>query len=68
MSAGMWIEKGSAPMMVTMRFAAVTSEVNLRNLLHTSIKLHKQGIHPGFEIEDRHHYKSKMGVSVAPQK
>ena len=27
-----------------------------------------QGIHPGFEIQGRHHQKSKRGVSVVPKK
>ena len=28
----------------------------------------EQLIHPGFQTQDRHHEKSKIGVSVAPQK
>ena len=27
-----------------------------------------EGIHPGFETQGRHHLKSKIGVSAAPQK
>ena len=50
------------------RSADVTLEVNLKNPLHVGNKAHKQGIHPGFETQGRHHQKSKTGVSVAPQK
>ena len=48
--------------------AVVTLEVNLDNPLHANNKACEQGIHPGFQMEDRHHQKSKTGVSVAPQK
>ena len=55
-------------MLATKRSAGVTPEVNLRNPLHAGEKTHKQGIHPGFETQGRHHQKFKTGVSVAPQK
>ena len=32
------------------------------------MKYTSKGIHSGFETQDRHHQKSKAGVSVAPQK
>ena len=38
------------------------------NPLHTGDKACKPGIHLGFEIQSRHHQKSKTGVSVASQK
>ena len=43
-------------------------EVYLRNPLHSGGKTCKQGIHPGFETQNRCHQKSKVTVSVAPQK
>ena len=58
--------KGSAAMLTSIQSAGVAPEVNLRNSLHVGNKAHKQGIHPGFETQGRHHQKSKTGVSVAP--
>ena len=42
--------------------------MNLWNPLSTNEKARKWGIHPGFETQDRCHQKSKVGVTVAPQK
>ena len=36
--------------------------------LHIGDITHKQGIHPGFKSQGRHHQKSKTRVSVTPQK
>ena len=55
-------------MLATKRSAGVTLEVNLRNPLHADKKTCKQGIHPDFETQGRHHQKSRTGVSVALQK
>ena len=33
---------------------------------HVGKKACKQGIHPSFKIQGRHHQRSKTGVSVAP--
>ena len=54
-------------MLTSVQSAGVTSEVNLRNSLHTGDKARKRGI-PGFGIQERHYQKSKTGVSVAPKK
>ena len=35
---------------------------------HYDDEASKRGIHPGFQTQGRHHYKSKTRVSVAPQK
>ena len=43
--------------------AAVAPEMNLKNQLHTVVKAHKQGIHPGIETQGRYHQKSKTGIS-----
>ena len=58
----------SAAMLAVNRSASVTPVVNLTNSLHAGEEAHKQRIHPGFEIQGRHHQKSKTRVSVAPQK
>ena len=55
-------------MLAAKRSAGVAPEVNLRNLLCAGEEARKRGIHPGFETQERHHQKSKTGVSVAPQK
>ena len=55
-------------MLAVRRSAGVTLEVNPRNPLHPGKEEAKQGIHPGFETQDRHHQKSKTGVSLATQK
>ena len=57
-----------AAMLTSIQSVGVTPEVNLRNSWHIGDKARKQGIHPGFETQGRHHQKSKTGVSVAPQK
>ena len=46
----------------------VAPEVNLGNPQHAGNEACKPGIHPGFESQERHHKKSKPGVSVVPQK
>ena len=53
-------------MLAVKRSAGVTSEVNLRNPLHTSDEANKWMIHAGFEIQYRHHQEFKTGVSVSP--
>ena len=55
-------------MPTSIQSAGVAPKVNLRNSWHTGNKACKQGIHPGFETQERSHQKSKTGVSVAPQK
>ena len=50
----------------TKRLAGVALQVNLRDALHTANKECNQGIHPGFETQDRRHQQSKTSVSVAP--
>ena len=60
-------QKGSAAMLAIKRSAGVTTELNLRSLLHAGNEARKQGIHPGFETHNRRH-QSKTLVSVAPQK
>ena len=46
-------------MLAVKRSAGVAAEVNLRNPLYADNKAGKQGIHPGFEIQDRCLHKSK---------
>ena len=58
-------QKGLAAMLTT-QSAGVAPKMNLR--ITTGEKACKQGIHPGFETQSRHHQKSKTGVSLAPQK
>ena len=60
----MGIKKGSAAMLAAKRSAGDPLEMNLRNPLHTVNKACKEC----FETQDRCHQKSKIGVSVAPQK
>ena len=52
--------KGSAAMVASVQSAGVTPEVNLR--ITTGEKACKQGFHPSFETQGRHHQKSKTGV------
>ena len=48
-------------------WGSVAPEVNLRNPLHACEKAHKQGIHPGFETQGRHHKKFKISlVPICP--
>ena len=61
-------QKGSATMLAVKNSSGVAPEVNWRNPLHAGDKAHKQGIHPGFETQDRDHQKSRRGVLVAPEK
>ena len=53
-------------MLTTQRLAgrSITPEVNVRNPLNKGEKVHKQGIHPGFETQGRRHQKSRTGVSA----
>ena len=60
-------ENDSADMLAAKRLAGLVPEVNLRNSLHTGNRHAREGIHPGFETQGRHH-QSKTGVSVTPQK
>ena len=62
------MEKRVWNVLTTIQLAGIAPEVNLRNPLHSGEKTHKWGIHPGFETQGRRHQKSKIGVSVAPQK
>ena len=67
MFASMWVKKFVA-MLTNIQSAGVASEVTLRSLLHADEKARKQGIHPSYETQGRHHQKSKTGISVSPQK
>ena len=60
-----WIKNGSLPCWQPRGQSTVTQELNLRSPLHTG---YKQVTYPGLETQDRHHQKSKTGISVAPQK
>ena len=60
--------KGSAATLTSVQSPGVEPEVNLRNSLPAANKAHKQGVHPGFETQERRHQKSKTGVSVPPRK
>ena len=56
-------------MVTAKRSAGVAPEVNLReHISHTTLPSANKAAHSGFEIQRRHHQKSKTGVSVAPQK
>ena len=44
------------------------SRCRKRGEAEESIAQYKQGIHPGFKTQDRHHQKFKTGVSMVPQK
>ena len=56
--------EGLAAMLAIKRSAGVAPEVNLRNPWNAGGEAHKQGIHPGFETQDRCPQKSKTWVSV----
>ena len=58
----MWIKKCLAAMLAVKRLTSVTSEVNLRNPLHSSEEADTRGIYSGFEIQSRRHQKSKTGL------
>ena len=62
-------EDGMAAMLANKRSAGVAPEVNLRECV-TCMPLPSmnKAAHSGFETERRHYQKSKIGVSVAPQK
>ena len=60
-------ENGLVAMLATKRSAGVAPEVNLRISLCAGDKAHKRN-HTGFETQGICHEKSKIGVSVAPQK
>ena len=55
-------------MLAVKRLAIVTSEVNLRNPLHTGDEVCKQGIHPGFETQGRLHQKSQSRGTIGDTK
>ena len=42
-----------AAMLAAKRWVGVAPEVNLRNMLCAGEEVHKQGIHPGSETQDR---------------
>ena len=65
MCASMW-EKMAA--LAAKRSAAFVRKANLGNPLRPGDKASKQRIHPGFETQGRRQQKSKMGITVAPQK
>ena len=55
-------ENGSAAMLATKRLAGVTPEVNLRYYVtYTPPPSVNKATHSGFEIQRRHHQKSKTG-------
>ena len=56
-------------MLVAKRLAGVATEVLLReNVTHTPLPSENKAAHSGFETQRRSHQKSKIGVSVAPEK
>ena len=58
-----------ATMLATKRLTDVTPEVNLGECaMHMPPPRMNKADHSGFETQRRHHQKSKIGVSVAPQK
>ena len=62
-------EIGSAAMLATKRLAGVTPEVNLReHVTYMPLPSMNKAAYFGFETQGRHHQKSKIGLSVAPQK
>ena len=65
----MHVGKQLAAMLATKRSAGVALEVNLREFISCMppLSVNKPG-YSGFEIQERHHQKSKTGVSLAPQK
>ena len=62
-------ENGSAAMLAGKRLAVVALDVNFREyvICMPPPSLNKAA-HSGFETQRRHHQKSKIGLSVAPQK
>ena len=58
-------EIGLAAMLATKRLAGVALEVNLRQ--HVTPSANKAAP-SGFDMQRRHQQKSKVGLSVAPQK
>ena len=62
-------ENGSAAMLAAKRSAGITPEVNLIECVTpTPLPSANKAAHSGFETQIRCHKKSKIGVSVAPQK
>ena len=62
-------ENGSAAMPTTKRSAGVAPEVSFRECVTCmSLPSMNKVAHSGFETQRRHHQKSKIGVSVTPQK
>ena len=61
-------QNGLVAMLAAKRLVGVAPEVNLRNPLHIVDEACKQEVHPGFEIQGRHHQEFKKGVSVTPRK
>ena len=56
-------------MLAAKRSPGVAPEVNLGNPLHTGHKTPKQGIHPGFETQDRRYQKvHNRGISGPTEK
>ena len=70
MPARRYVEKiGSAAMLATKESAGVAPEVNLReHATHISPPSRNKATYSGFETGRKHHQKSKIGVSVVPQK
>ena len=52
-------KRGSVAMLAANRLAGVTSEMNLRIPSHSGDEVHKEGIHPGFELRSKRQYRSK---------
>ena len=63
----MWV-KGRADMLVTKSLVGVTSEVNMRWMWGIHCTQASEGIHHGFEIQDKYHQKSKTGLLATTQK
>ena len=70
MSAHRYIEENSlATILAAKRSVGVAPEVNLKVCVkHMPLPSMNKATHSGFEIQRRHHQKSKTGISVAPQK
>ena len=65
----MHVGKRLAAILTAKRSAGVTPEVNLRkHISGMALPSANKSAYSGFEIQRRHHQKSKTGVSVAPQK
>ena len=54
-------QKGSAAMLTIKKSAGVTPEVDLRINCIQAMKINNHEIHPGFEMQGRHHQNSKTG-------